>query len=41
MASRLDDPGAWEFGDAGGAPLIDRSGKCFLRSFFGHFEVAH
>ncbi len=41
MAGGLDDPGAGEFRNAGGAPLIHSGRKCLLRGLFGHFEVAH
>src|SRR5437588_9549085 len=40
VAGGLDNPGARKFRDSGGAPLIYRSRKCFLRRLFGELEVA-
>ena len=39
MTRRLDNPGSRIFRNSGSAPLVDGSRKCFLRSFFGDFEI--
>ncbi len=41
VAGGLDDPGSGEFGDSGGAPLVDGRGEGFLGGFLGELEIAH